>query len=314
MSLSLHVAGTGFTVMDRVYATGEPRYQALGGSCGNVLLSLAMLSHNVAPVLRLGDDDVGDELVLEFAQAGAWTQFIRRWPGRSSPVLAQHLDTRSGQHSFSFSCPETERDFPRYEPIDGDEVDEARSALNACQVFYTDRVSPGIVQAMETAADAGAVIYFEPSAIGDRDLFSRAMALSHIIKCSSDRLDDLLASAALRTSAVAIVTRGADGLDLWRDGARVHCAATPASVVRDTCGSGDMVTVGLIDRILDQVTSHRPPAFEHILEGVIAGQRLAAANCAYPGARGLFRMHGADTVRRLLDDPEWDLDIQLDLF
>ena len=314
MPMSLHVAGTGFTVMDRVYSTGEPRFQTLGGSCGNVLVSLAMLSHNVAPVLRLGDDEVGDELVLEFAQAGAWTQFIRRWPGRSSPVLAQHLDTRSGQHSFSFVCPETERDFPRYEPIEGDEVDKARSALKACQVFYTDRVSPGIVQAMETAADAGAVIYFEPSAIGDHDLFSRAIALSNIIKCSSDRLDDLLALATLQEGAVAIVTRGADGLDLWHDNQRTHCPAIPAPIVRDTCGSGDMVTVGLIDRILDQVTSYRSPAFENILEGVMAGQRLAAANCAYPGARGLFQMHGAKTVRRLLDDPQWDIDLQLDLF
>jgi len=37
-----------------------------------------------------------------------------------------------------------------------------------------------------------------------------------------------------------------------------------------------------------------------LIGGVIAGQRLAAENCAYAGARGLFRSLGADYVQQLL--------------
>src|SRR3546814_10628803 len=54
------VAGTGFTVLDRVYADGGFAGEALGGSCGNVLVSLAMLHRHVAPLLALGMDNTGE--------------------------------------------------------------------------------------------------------------------------------------------------------------------------------------------------------------------------------------------------------------
>ena len=53
------IAGTGFTVLDRIYADGHFTEEALGGSCGNVFLSLAMLHWRVAPVLALGMDETG---------------------------------------------------------------------------------------------------------------------------------------------------------------------------------------------------------------------------------------------------------------
>ena len=39
---------------------------------------------------------------------------------------------------------------------------------------------------------------------------------------------------------------------------------------------------------------------EDLADGIVAGQRLAAENCAYAGARGLFKERGADYVRRIL--------------
>ena len=47
---AVHVAGTGFVVLDRVYADDRESFEALGGSCGNVLVSLAMLDRAVAPL------------------------------------------------------------------------------------------------------------------------------------------------------------------------------------------------------------------------------------------------------------------------
>jgi len=314
MPMNLDVAGTGFTVLDRIYSIDEPPFEALGGSCGNVLVSLAMLDRTVAPVLSLGNDQVGDDLVSEFAEAGAVTHYIYQHADRASPVLAQQFDRMSGQHSFSFFCPETERAYPRYEPIDREEALRAEAAFETCQVFYTDRISEGILHAMETAAASGAVVYFEPSAVDDFQLFERAVSLASIVKYSADRLDELWSKADLRTGAIAIVTHGADGLDVWQDGRTTHCAATAAPLVKDTCGSGDMVTVGLIDCILGRGASESTPLVDDIIEGIKAGQRLAAANCAYFGARGLFKAHGAAVARRLLDDPAFCLDVQLDLF
>lgn len=314
MPVNVDVTGTGFAVLDRIYASDEPLLQALGGSCGNVLVSLAMLARSVAPILALGADQVGDNLVSEFAQAGADTRYIFQRAGDATPVLAQKLDVDSGQHTFSFICPETAEAYPRYQPIASEEVHMAESVLSACSVFYTDRVSDGILKAMETAAKAGAMIYFEPSVVGDQELFARALAMATIVKCSSDRLGDLRGTATLRDGAIAIVTRGADGLDVSQNGRSVWCAAKPAPVVRDTCGSGDMVTVGLIDWILAGHSRYRSPQLDEILHGIVAGQRLAAANCAFAGARGLFKQHGAHVVRRLLDDDAYSMGLQMDLF
>jgi fructokinase len=305
------VAGTGFAVLDRVYADAEAPTEALGGSCGNVLVSLAMLEHKVAPVLALGADHVGEMLVSEFLRAGANVDYIVQRDGQLSPVLAQRVDTFSGQHCFSFYCPETEQALPRYQPIRGDDVERAAEVLEACSVFYTDRLSESILDAMERARRSGALVYFEPSAIEHSELFARAVALTSIFKCSADRLNDISSYSMLEDS-VRIVTHGAKGLQIVGFGRSHWNEATPAIAVRDTCGSGDMVSVGIIDWLLRR--RRRDFDLCAIVEAASAGQRLAAANCAFVGARGLFSSRGANYARRLLDGYPVDMSYQPDMF
>ncbi|NOT39073.1 MAG: hypothetical protein HOP13_01115 [Alphaproteobacteria bacterium] len=310
---AVDVAGTGFAVLDRVYADGDAAFEALGGSCGNVLVSLAMLEHSVAPVLALGRDAVGERLLCEFMRAGADTAYIFRHEHLASPVLAQRVDTVSGQHHFSFICPETDEALPRFQSIGGADVQQARHVLNACHVFYTDRLSDSILHAMELAFHAGALIYFEPSNIEDNELFERALDMTTIFKCSSERLHaDLTKRVPHRT--VSIVTHGVAGLEVSKGEERVWCAAVPAEVIRDTCGSGDMVSVGVIDWLIRRQVAPQAFAVSDILGGVTAGQRVASANCAYLGARGLFADRGAQYVRRLLDNQYVDPAFQPDLF
>lgn len=294
------VAGTGFTVMDRIYADGDLTDEALGGSCGNVLVSLAMLHRHVAPVLALGDDDTGGRLVDEFTRAGAMVRYIARRKDVRSPILAQELDTRSGTHDFSFVCPETREDLPQYQPIGEDEFASALPVLERCSIFYTDRLSVSIVAAMRTAGAAGAIVFFEPSDIEEGDLFEEALGLVSILKYSEDRLGGRLSDRG--ADCVRIVTHGAAGLEVRdRAGAR-WCGAVDAPRVLDTCGSGDMVSVGVIDWMLTHTPADRRPCADELMEGIIAGQRLAAENCAYAGARGLFKSRGAAYVRGILDE------------
>ena len=85
--MSIQVVGTGYTVLDRIYADADAvTSEELGGTCGNVLISLAMLSRRVAPVLSLGEDEVGGRLLCAFDHAGAETRFIRRHAGRLQPA------------------------------------------------------------------------------------------------------------------------------------------------------------------------------------------------------------------------------------
>jgi fructokinase len=292
------VAGTGFTVLDRVYADGDLADEALGGSCGNVLVSLAMLHRHVAPVLALGDDDAGGRLIDEFLQAGATIQYITRRADVRSPVLAQELNTASGQHEFSFICPETREELPRYQPIGEPELASALTMLTRCTVFYTDRLSHSILQAMRTAGAAGAVIFFEPSDIEEGELFDEALRLATILKYSEDRLGKRLVDRL--TDCVSIVTYGAAGLEVRDNGETIWCKAIAAPQVLDTCGSGDMVSVGVIDWMLGNNFGTSSLKGSDLLAGIVAGQRLAAENCAYAGARGLFKKRGADYVRKML--------------
>jgi fructokinase len=292
------VVGTGFTVLDRLYQDGMFSDESLGGSCGNVLVSLAMLHRAVVPVLRLGLDLEGERLLMEFSEAGAIVEHIHRSPDLRSPVLAEKLDTASGVHRFSFTCPETDTDLPRYEPIGEPELASAMPLLEQCTVFYADRLSYSILEAMRAANAGGAIVFFEPSEIGQDDLFEQALELATILKYSSDRLDSELKS--LDINGIKIVTHGASGLEVRDHSSRIWCNAINASEVLDTCGSGDMVSVGIIDWLLSEQHSITSLSGRELVTGVIAGQRLAAANCAYAGARGLFKQRGASYVRRLL--------------
>ena len=164
------------------------------------------------------------------------------------------------------------------------------------------RISEAILSAMETAASAGAVVYFEPSAIESDDLFDRALRLVSVIKFSSDRLSHEISKRTLHQSAISIVTHGSAGLEIRKASTSIWCKAAEAPHVRDTCGSGDMVSIGLIDWMLSK--RHNVDSewsLDALVPGIVAGQKLAAFNCAYAGARGIFQQRGAAYVREILD-------------
>ena len=297
----LDVAGTGFTALDKIYQDGKLSDEALGGSCANVLASLAMLDRHVAPVLRLGDDDEGDLLISEFLEAGAVVDFISRQSGLRSPILAEEIDTYSTNHTFSFKCPETNSALPTYEPIGHHELNHAKPIFSVCSVFYTDRLSQSILDAMDLAHRSGAVIIFEPSDIENDALFLEALRLTTVLKSSVDRLGGALDAFLERASPrVRVTTHGAAGLEISDESQDIWCTAVPATQLRDACGSGDMVTVGIIDWLLANAYSTDHVSAESLHQGVLAGQRLAAENCAYAGARGLFRYRGAAYARSIL--------------
>jgi fructokinase len=215
-----------------------------------------------------------------------------------SPILSQQLDTGSGKHEFSFICPDTHEELPRYRPVSEDEISWALPVLTSCKVFYADRVSAGIVGAMRTAKDAGAIVFFEPSDIEEGNLFEEALSLSTIVKYSEERLGERLGN--LQTECIRIVTYGAAGLEVQDRRGTYWCRAIEAPRVLDTCGSGDMVSVGVIDWVLTSGSITGRLGATELLEGVVAGQRLAAQNCAYSGARGLFKSRGAAYARAIL--------------
>ncbi len=297
------VVGTGLVALDLIHVGAQrPLFEELGGSCGNVLISLAMLGRSVTPLLRLGTDPVGARLERELRLAGADTRLVSRHQDVRSPVIVELLDLGSSDHSFSFTRPHSSERLASFQPITLQELDSARSTVASCTIFYTDRISETIYDAMEAAAAGGAIIHFEPSSVADPYLFERALSIAHIFKYSVDRLSPDIAER-LHPDAFSIVTAGRWGLEVRHAGTVHRCKALDADFVRDSCGAGDMVTLGLLDRIIQNgVRDPTSLSIATVLAGVRSGQRLAAANCAYIGARGIFRERGAKHARAILSD------------
>ncbi len=297
------VVGTGFAVLDRIYgADGSGPLEALGGSCGNVLISLAMLGHSVAPVLSLGADRTGDFLVAELRAAGVRTDYIHQDPCRRSPVVAEYVDQGEGKHSFSFRCPETGERYPAYEPVSETVVCTAARVLQTCRVFYLDRLSPSTVGALEIAVGSGALGYFEPSKIESSALMGRALRSAAIVKYSEEALGDDLLAFPIPENTIVICTRGAAGLTVRRGHNEVSLPALSPPKLIDSSGSGDMVTVGILDWLLGAGVKQDHLGIQEMLTGVKGGQRLAALNCGFVGARGIFRELGSGTAHAALNE------------
>jgi fructokinase len=300
--VSKHVAGTGFATLDRIY-TGlfERPMEALGGSCANVLVSLAMLGHRVSPILTLGADDIGRRLFNEMRRAGCATKYVFREADAESPVTIELLDLSDARHSFSSVCPETQRSFASYHPLEERRAKEAERTIRSAAVFYVDRLTRTTLQAMEEASEAGAIVFFEPNAIKDVELFHRAMAFVDILKISAEVATDLDFASVEERPAYLITTYGSSGLSFRTASDQRQLPSFAAPRLIDTCGAGDMVTTGLIHALMSASSSRRSIALQDVYTGLLMGQWLAAQNCAFIGARGLFHAFDGRTIREALE-------------
>jgi fructokinase len=304
------VAGTGFATLDRIYTPTRNRpIEALGGSCANVLVSLAMLGHRVAPIFNLGSDQTGTFLLKEMQRAGCVTQFVYCEPDEESPITVEYLDIQLARHAFSSTCPETHRQLPSYRPIAESNADEAKGAIRAASVFYVDRLSSTTLLAMEEASHAGAIVLFEPNSLKDWSLFRKALPFIDILKTSEDTRSEM-DTQTFETPSYFITTRGSEGLTLEANTHKVTLPSMAAPRLVDTCGAGDMVTTGLIHALMNVGATRRSICLNDLYSGLVMGQWLAALNCAFVGARGVFHAFGGPTIRSaLMSSPDRSLDV-----
>lgn len=295
----VEVVGTGLLAVDEIRVGGEPFGLRPGGSCGNVLGLLSALGRTVAPVGALGDDADGAYLSGSFARAGADVSMLRLGAARGTPRIVEHVDAEAGTHDFTFVSTVTGEPLPRYEAISRDHARDAEVLLDGAKVLFCDRVSPGTVDLMEAAAARGMLVVFEPQRVSRGDLFDRALRVASVLKFSDGMVSEAPEAIPAPPFAATVVTRGAEGLDvrLGSGGAFVRLAAVPAPRVVDACGSGDMVTVGLVHALL----AHGGVWYDAVVDGLHAGQRLATANCGCVGALGILEAVGPEGVRAILD-------------
>lgn len=287
-----HLAvGNGFIALDIIEGkTGT--FGAAGGSCGNVMEMLAWLGWSSLPSGRIGKDAAGDYIFEEYKQLGLNTENLIRDEKISTPIVIQrYRKTANGgrTHRFSLSCPDCGRWLPRFRSMT---ISQAATMLDSSivpKVFYFDRVAPASLRLAKWAKNLGALVFFEPSSVGDEKLFFQAIDICHVMKYSHDCLGHVPDLAAARSPQLVIETKGEDGLSMrWR-GRWSALPAFRASIFEDAAGSGDWCSAGFLHRVgtkgADGFSNLRKADIDSALK---FGQALATLNCRFEGARGLM--------------------------
>ena len=307
---SRKVAGIGLIALDLLVREGveTPRASA-GGTCGNVLTILATLGWKAQPIARLQSDACSDLISQDLQSWGVNVDLLSLSPTAAAPVIVERLRLDSAGipfHSFSFACPFCGERLPSYQPVTLSPLQEHVTEILDNDVLFVDRASPGAVDMATRFHEAGKIVVFEPSTSKADHLFSKMLALSHIVKYSHERFPELEETSWPGARKLEVQTLGRGGLRFrhkstsslssWQ-----HLHAPKRASVVDTCGAGDWSTAGLIELTcqfgLDELLGLSK---EKVLDALVFSQKLGSWNCGFAGARGaMYTMSKTALLREI---------------
>lgn len=308
--------GTGLIALDLVMSADPnlPVQAWAGGTCGNVLSILAYLGWESYPIARMNGDPASDRVRADMSRWGVRLDFAGCEPTSHTPIIIQEIRRgRDGSptHRFSWACPRCGQWLPSFKPVTRHAVDAVGDELDGAQVFFMDRLSRAALTLAARAADAGAIVMFEPSGKSDPKMYAEALQLAHIVKYADQRLRE--AGGAMASDSATILeiqTMGVEGLRYRHRIATqsdwTHLPAVSAPQLLDSCGSGDWCSAGLLSKIAGAgLPGLKRADTENLTSALRYGQALAAWNCAFEGARGgmyaVDRDRFDDLIGQILD-------------
>lgn len=306
------VIGTGLVALDLVLSAdpgNTARYFA-GGSCGNVLAILGLMGWDTYPIARLRPGTAAEQIRTDLARWNVKTDYLERRRSGSTPIIIQRI-TANVQgwptHRFTWSCPGCGSMLPSYKALLLPDAHRLVRRLPQANVFFFDRVSPAALVLAQHATNQGAMIVFEPSGIGNPKLFSDAVRLAHILKYSRERLGNLEIDPLQGRPKLVVETLGDEGLRyMFGSDTRLvswkRLPAFPVRTPRDSAGSGDWCTAGLLHRLVKHSAwSVDASSLEHVEAALRFGQALASWNCAFEGARGGMYVQSWEQIQRVVN-------------
>jgi fructokinase len=315
--------GTGLIALD-VILNGKPETPPklhAGGSCGNVLSILAYLGWSSYPIARLAKNIATKEIVCDFKKWEVNTSLITKTDDGSTPIIIHRiLKDKFGipKHKFEFKDPETKTWLPQYKPVLNKEINSIFEKQPKANVFYFDRISRGAIELAKANKANGAIIFFEPSSIGDNNsIFNECLHISDVVKFSSDRIPDYANMYSSQQVPLEIETKGKEGLrfrysrtkqsKVWHT-----IKAFKINEVHDAAGAGDWCSSGIIDKLCRKgMESFKTSDLADIKSAITYGQLLGALNCSFDGARGI--MYSVEksaldqVIKKTLYDDSYDL-------
>lgn len=292
------VVGTGLVALDVVYNENqaEPIGRWAGGTCGNVLSILSWLGWSAAPVARLKPGSEAAAVRKDLKRWNVNLDFVTEEEAGSTPIILQYIRRNADgevSHRFKMRCPVCGNRLPGFRPITGAAVEEMAPRLPKADVFYFDRTSRGILDLAAHYYETGAVIFFEPSGVGEQRHFDEALEMAHVVKFSDDRIKASEVSLPDEYPSLYIETRGRGGLrfrcrfEKYRTRTWQDVAAFDLPNVQDAAGSGDWCAAGLIYSLTrGGVEAFKRQRKSDVLSAIHLGQAMSAWNCRFEGARG----------------------------
>jgi len=292
-SLKSRLVAAGFCALDIVFGLDDPapKFYA-GGTCGNVVAGLAFLGWDTVPVARLGHDVAGEFVRQDLERWGVDTTLLGLAPSGATPIVLEKIHvSKNGalKHRFLWNCPDCGSYFPPFRPVLRTQVEDLKEKLGHPEIFYADRVSRSTVELAKHFREAGSLVYFEPSAAGDPKLFREMLQLCDVLKYSAQRARSFSELLREHRAYLEIETLGEDGLRFRtrRAFATWHAVAAYEVNIKDTAGSGDWTSVGLVSEMLaDGRKALEKCTKQDISLSLERAQAIAALNCQFEGPRG----------------------------
>lgn len=291
--------GTGLVALD-VIMNGNPKTPLkifAGGSCGNVMSILSFLSWDSYPIARLKKNNATKELLSDLSKWKVKTNMISTTEDGSTPIIIQRIKKdKNGLpiHRFEFRNPDDGSWLPSYKPVLSADVDKIVQKKAASKVFYFDRINRASIDFAKYYKSKGALIYFEPSSIGEMRLFEECLNVSDIIKFSSDRINNYSTLFPKQRVPLEIETLGKDGVQFRfsHELNQKSWNAVPANQVDvffDAAGAGDWTSAGIISKLgKTGLKGFNSVKKEAVIAAIKYGQSLGSLNCFFDGARGMM--------------------------
>jgi len=281
--VSFAVVGLGEVLWDLL-----PAGPQLGGAPANFTHLAAALGARAMMVTRVGDDDLGREVIRRFTQVDLPRDTVQVDLARPTGTVAVTLDEQGVPH-YTFA------EDAAWEQLEVTSValQAVRGAHAVCFGTLGQRsaTSRKAIQQLVAAAPADALKIFDINLRLDfysREVIEASMRLSNVLKLNEEELDVLTAMFSLHGDVrqriewlarsfafkVVAVTRGSSGSLIYQEGCWSELPPQPVQVV-DTVGAGDAFTAALTLGLLARM----PLEDVHVIAA-----ELARYICSQPGA------------------------------
>jgi fructokinase len=240
----------------------------------------------------LSDDAAGGVVRRDLERWGVNTQYLSLNPVTPTPIVLERIARSENgvpKHRFLWNCPDCGAYFPPYRAVLRSQLDLIQENVDKPHVFFTDRVSRSTVELARHFRTKGSMVYFEPSGTGDPKLFREMLKHSTVLKYSAQRARSFSDLLRVHNALLEIETFGEDGVRfrMRRNFASWHSLPAYEVAIKDTAGSGDWTTVGLLSALFQNGKSNLATATRSdIATALEHGQAMAALNCEFEGARG----------------------------